>query len=321
MRVVGRVIVGVGVFLLVLAPFMRYYAYPRLALAPADQTLRIVSYGPGANVFDAKTLTNVATDVTATRLVQGDVAAADKQGDDTDVWVSTVSLVDDQGNVRSRTIERAAFDANTSESVNCCDEYISTSKGVNRPVRHQGVVFKFPFDTQQKTYPFWDLTLRRTMPMVYQDTESVDGVRVYKFLQVIKPTPSAKPQQLPASLLDLPGTAMVTSQAYYSNTRTVWVEPETGVILKGQEQLFNTIRANGADRLITTKATIAYSPQSVAALAKTYGDKGSRLHLIRTVLPLIALVAGLVLVVGGLVLALGTGQPGPGRRRAPVAKT
>ena len=140
MRVIGRVLVGLGVFLIVLAPFMRYYAYPRLAQAPADQTLKIVSYGPNANVFDTKSLTNIKTNLTATRLVQGDVAAADKEGNDTVVWNSTVSTVDDNGIVRSRTIERAAFNANTSASVNCCGEYVSVTKGVDRHVKHTGIV-------------------------------------------------------------------------------------------------------------------------------------------------------------------------------------
>lgn len=318
MRVVGRILLGVGVFLIVLAPFMRYYAYPRLAMAPTDQTLRIVSTGSGANIFDPKSLTNIKTDVTATRLLQGDVAAADEQGDDTDVWVSTVSLVDSGGIVRSRSIERAAFDANTSSSVNCCGEYVSVDEGVERHVKHSGLVFKFPFSTQQQTYQFWDLTLLKALPMVYQDTESVDGVTVYRFVQTIKPTPSGRPQQLPASLLDLPGTSQVSAQAYYSNVRTVWVEPETGVILKGQEQLYNTLRAEGADRLVTTAVTIAYSPQSVAELSATYGDKGARLHLVRVVLPLIALIAGVVLALAGLGLALGFQRSSGARPASPA---
>lgn len=304
MRVVGRVLLGIGVFLLVLAPFMRFYAYPRLAVAPIDQTLKIVSEGPGANVFDRATLTNIKANLTATRLVQGDVDAAQEQGDDVDVWVVTVSTIDAKGNVRSRTVDRAAFDANTSEAVNCCQEYISTNKGVNRPVKHQGLIFKFPFDAQKQTYQFWDLTLRRALPMVYRGTESINGVTVYKYVQTIKPTPSAEPQQLPANLLDLPGTGQVSAQAYYSNIRTVWVEPETGVVIRGQEQQYNTLRAEGKDRLITTKVTIGYTPESVKMLSDTYGDKGSQLHLIRTVLPLIALIAGLVLVGVGLFLAL-----------------
>lgn len=317
MRVVGRVLVGVGIFLLVLAPFMRFYAYPRLAVAPIDQTLKIVSEGRGANVFDRSTLTNIKTTLVATRLVQGDVTAAQKQGDDTDVWVVTVSTVDSQGNVRSRTVDRAAFDANTSDAVNCCQEYISTTKGVNRPVKHQGLTFKFPFDAQKQTYQFWDLTLRKALPIVYQDTESINGVTVYKYEQTIKPTPSAEPQQLPANLLGLPGTGDVSAQAYYSNTRTVWVEPETGVVLKGQEQQYNTLRAEGKDRLITTKVTIGYTPESVKMLSDTYGDKGSQLHLIRTVLPLVALIAGIVLVGIGLFLALVPRRSNGVRRRDP----
>lgn len=305
MRVIGRILLAVGVFLIVLAPFMRFYAYPRLALAPTDQTLRIVSIGADANIFDSKTLTNIKTDLTATRLVQGDVAAADEQGGDIDVWVATVSLVDADGIVRSRTVERAAFDANTSASVNCCGEYVSKSEGVEKPVEHSGIVYKFPFDAQKQTYPFWDLTLEKSFPMVYQGTESVDGVSVYKYVQTIEPTINGEPQQLPASLLDLPGTAQVSAQAYYSNVRTVWVEPRTGVILKGEEQPYNTLRARGADRLITTAATIQYSPQTVRMLADEYGDKGAQLHLVRTTLPLVALIAGLVLALAGLVLALG----------------
>ena len=317
MRVIGRVLLGLGVFLLVLAPLMRFYAYPKLANAPADQTLRIVSTGPDANVLNTRTFTNYKTDLTATRLVQGDVDAAEKQGGNTDVWQSTVSTVDSTGHVLSRTIERAAFNANTSESVNCCGEFVSTTKGVETPVRHTGIVFKFPFNTQQQTYSFWDLTLAKAFPMVYQDTESIDGVRVYKFVQTIKPTRAASPSSSTPTPSTCPAPGNVTGQTYYSNVRTVWVEPNTGVILKGQEQQYNTIRAEGADRVVTTAVTITYSPASVQMLADTYGSKGEQLHRIRTVLPLIALIAGLVLVVVGALLAL-LGRPSDGARHKPT---
>lgn len=315
MRIIGRVLLGVGVFLIVLAPFMRYYAYPRLALAPQDQTLKIVSFGPNANLLNTSTFTNETTDLTATRLVAGDVAAAKAQGGNTDVWNSTVSTVDSTGLVRSRTAERAAFNANTSASVNCCDEYVSIVKGDDQQVHHTGIVFKFPFQTQKQTYQFWDLTLQRSLPMVYQDTETIDGVKTYKFEQVIKPTASGKAIRLNANALDLPGTGTVPATPFYSNIRSVWVEPETGVIIKGQEQQFNTLRVDNRDQLITTKATLAYSPASVQMLADTYGSKGSQLHLVRTVLPLIALIAGIVLVIAGLGLALMFGGP-PGARRS-----
>jgi DUF3068 family protein len=319
MRVLGRVILGVGVFLLVLAPFMRYYAYPKLAQAPQDQTLRIVSEGPNANILDPKTFTNYRTNLTSVRLVQGDVEAAKKQGDNTDVWDSTVSTTDATGKVLQRTIERAAFDANTSADVNCCGEFVSLSKGVETPVKHTGIVFKFPFLTQKHDYLFWDITLGKAFPMVYQGTEDIDGYQTYKFVQTIKPAPYGEAQQLNRNALDLPGEGDVTAQTYYSNVRTVWVEPETGVILKGQEQQYNTIRAEGEDRIVTTAVTIGYNDASVKDLADTYGGKGSDLHRLRVVLPLIALIAGLVLALGGLVLSLGL-VPGLQRtgRRVPA---
>jgi hypothetical protein len=304
-RVFGRVLVGLGVFLLVLSPFMRYYAYPRLAQAPEDQTLRIVSEGTNANILDPKTFTNYRTNLTSVRLVQGDVDAADKQGGNTDVWDSTVSTVDATRKVLQRTIERAAFDANTSADVNCCGEFVSLTKGVETPVKHTGIVFKFPFLTQPHNYMFWDITLQKAFPMVYVDTEDVDGYRTYKFVQTIRPAPYGPPQELNRNALDLPGDGDVTARTYYSNVRTVWVEPETGVILKGQEKQYNTIRAQGKDRVVTTAVTIGYNDASVKDLADTYGGKGRNLHLVRVVLPLIALIAGFVLTLVGLVLALG----------------
>lgn len=305
MRLTGRILLGLGVFMLVLAPFMRWYAYPRLAVAPADQTLKVVATAHDANILDTKNLVNIRTDLTATRTIQGDVDAANAQGDNTDVWVMTLSTVDSKNIVRSRLIERAAFDNNTSASVQCCGQYLSTVKGVKQPVHHEGLVYKFPFDTQKHTYLFWDPTIERATPMIYQGTQTIDGYTCYKFVQTIKPTlVKGSAQQLNANFMDLPGTGNVRATQSYSNIRTVWVEPNTGVIFKGQEQQYNTLNALGRPRVITTDATVTYTPATIKMLADDFGPKGKRLHLIRDVLPLIALIAGIVLVVAGLGLAI-----------------
>lgn len=68
---------------------------------------------------------------------------------------------------------------------------------------------------------------------------------------------------------------------------------------------------------ITTKVIIGYTPESVKMLSDTYGDKGSQLHLIRTVLPFIALVVGIVLVGIGLFVVLVLGRSNGARRRDP----
>ena len=78
------------------------------------------------------------------RVVRGDVAAGT---DEVAVWDSFNSTVDtaDQG-VITATQERIALDRVTAQSVQCCGE---------NP-RHQGLTLKFPFDTKQTTYQFWD---------------------------------------------------------------------------------------------------------------------------------------------------------------------
>jgi hypothetical protein len=141
----------------------------------------------------------------------------------------------------------------------------------------------------------------KATPMVYEGTQTIDGYTTYKFVQTIKPAMvPGSAQKLNATFLDLPGTGDIESQQYYSNVRTVWVEPNTGVIFKGQEQQYNTIRALGRDRVITTDATVTYTAATTKMLADDFGPKGKKLHLIQDVLPLISLIAGIVIVLGGV---------------------
>ncbi len=51
----------------------------------------------------------------------------------------------------------------------------------------EGLYFKFPFDTQKKTYQWWDGTLARPPRAKYVGEGTVKGMKVYKFEQVIEP--------------------------------------------------------------------------------------------------------------------------------------
>ncbi len=252
-----------GHFLIVVAPLARFYMYPKLAVAPADQDSVSVLVGPDANVFDVSTLKNITTDLKTTAVTLGDVEAAEKAPDGVVVWVNTSSSKDEDGVVRSRDVDRVAFDEYTAEAVNCCDEYYSDVEGEQRAVEHKGLVFKFPFDTQKKDYDFWDSTLLKALPIRYAGVEEVEGVTVYKFIQDIEPTAYAT-MDAPASLLDLEDVeGNVEAEQVYSNARTLWVEPNTGVILKRTEEQYNTLRYEGEDRLVTTAVTTAYDDKTV----------------------------------------------------------
>ncbi len=203
--------------------------------------------------------------------------------------------------IRSRDVERSAFDDYTAEAVNCCDEFIEEEEGVQEPVEHQGLTSKFPFDTQQKSYDFWDSTLREAVPIAYVSTEEIDGVEVYRFEQTIPPTEFAT-IDLPASLLGEEGDETLTAQRMYSNNRTLWIEPNTGVIIDREEQQLSSIAYDGTDRITATKVTTSYDDATVSGNADKYGSLGSQLNLVKNVLPLTFLILGAVLIVIGFVL-------------------
>jgi hypothetical protein len=298
----GPILIGLGGFLVVAAVLLRVFAYPRLAVAPIDQDSVSVLVGPDATVFDVSTLKEITTDLTTTARTVGDIKASDEAGDNTRVWVNTSSTKDSDGIVRSREIERVAFDATTGMAVNCCGEFYQTEEGDEGTVEHDGLVFKFPFGTEKKTYPFWDSTLLKAIDIEYKGTEEVLGTTAYKFETVIEPTVTGT-VEAPASVLGEDAEGNLEAETVYSNTRTLWVEPNTGVILKRAEAQDNTLRYDGTDRVTTTKVTTGYDDETVQSNVDEYGKMGNLLHLVHTTLPLTFLVLGLLSILGGILIS------------------
>lgn len=305
-RTIGLVLIGLGVFALVVSPLARFYVYPQVAVAPADQDSVSVLVGENANVFDVGSLENITTDLTTTASTVGDVEAAEQSEDEgrdgVVVWVNTSSTKDSDDVVRSRSIDRVAFDEFTGEAVNCCGEFYSAVEGEQEAVEHEGLVFKFPFETQKKTYDFWDSTLLETRPAEFSGVEGVEGITTYKFVQEIEPS-LTETSEVPAAVLGLDQEGNVEADRMYSNVRTMWVEPRTGVIIKRTEEQYNTIRYDGEDRLVTTAVNTGYDEATIKGNADKYGPLASQLNLLRNVVPLAALIAGVLLVLIGVVLA------------------
>ncbi len=224
-RLWGPVLLGLGVFLLVSAAMTRFYVADRLLVTPIDQYAQTVAPGPGT-YFDAGALQERSADLVARRTLKGDVAASNKN---TAVWDVSVVLETGDGTFVRATLDRVATDRKTAEAVNCCGESVDSA-----PVRHSGVSYKFPFSTQKREYAFWDPNARRSFPARYVSEEKVQGLTVYKFIQQI-PGQELRRQEVPASLVGETG-ASFQAPVWYENTRTVWVEPRTGVIVKGNEQ-------------------------------------------------------------------------------------
>ena len=316
-RGLGLGLIGLGAFLLVVAPLLKWYAYPRLAVVPLDQDRTSVSSGPDATIFDRSTFTEVTTDLTSTRVVKGDVVASEEAGDDVAIWETRVATTTPDGTVINAYTERVPFDRHTGAAVES-DE----GRYDDEPAQHEGQVFKFPFGTEQRTYDFWDSTIQEARPAEFDGEDEIEGLPVYRFVQVIEPTPYAPPNdtiEVPGSLVDA-DEQVVTADRLYSNTRTLWVEPETGVIIRGQEEQRNTINYEGEDKIVTTEVTIGFTDETIEANVADYEGDASRLALLRSTGPLVALLLGAVLLVAGLVLVLAGGQYGGRRKRTDGAQ-
>ena len=101
----------------------------------------------------------------------------------------------------------------------------------------------------------------------------------------------------------------------YQNTRTLWIEPNTGVILKGLEEQNVHFQARDASlpTVPITVGTIGYTDDTIAKNAEEFGSKGALLGFIHGPLTLIGILTGLALLALGAFLVLGR------RDRAPRA--
>jgi hypothetical protein len=291
-RRVGFVLVFVGLFLLFFGLFERFYAYPRLKKAPLDQYSSPVATGTGTyfNRSPDKLAEVTGAQLMNKRVVRGDVAAGT---DEVAVWDSFNSTIDtaDQG-VITATQERIALDRVTAQSVQCCGE---------NP-RHQGLTLKFPFDTEKTTYQFWDGPAQRALPAAFTRTETLNGVDVYRFEQRIGPL-DVGDQEIPGTLAGDPDTPSVQTNIIYSNLKTLWVEPNTGIIVKAQQDATQVLETPGGEQVLTLiDAVLTYDEATVEQNAEDAASGANRLRLLGTILPIAALLLGLISLAAGLVL-------------------
>ncbi|HET6966841.1 MAG TPA: DUF3068 domain-containing protein [Ornithinibacter sp.] len=317
-RAIGGILVLLGALFIGIGLLAKPYLYEGLAIAPLDQQSTSVSQGTdmdvlyphvvdGAPVIDK--LSGVT--VTSTRQVVGIPGVVAELGvEDTDAfWQTTVksqATVDGQLVDLSYSDTGVSLDRRTGEATNCCGDYTSigdlTDPEAQKPITHEGLVFKFPFGVQQTTYQWWDADIERAEPIEFQGEEEIGGTKVYVFKQVIEPEPLVA-IDAPASLFEVGATGTVTATEVYSNTRTLYVEPVTGVVIEGREEINSVYEADGYEPIAKTVGTIGFDDETVAKNAKDWGAKASLLSFIDNWLMLVGLALGVVLIgLGGFLL-------------------
>ena len=302
------IIMCVGAFILTMGLLFRFYAYPKLAVVPLDQNTTQIVQDPDATFFDADNVKPGEGELTTTARIIGDPeaseAASEEVGKDVAVWNSgQVSDNNDDNLPMDATTEVLVFDRHTGLAVNCCGE----SKG-GEEVKRDGLLVKFPFDAQPTDeYKWWDSTVGKSFPVTFEGEEEIQGMEAYKYSMEVPQTKYAT-RELPGNLFGGSETSpAVEADRYYSNERTFWVDPVTGVVLDRVEEQKQEFRHNGKT-LNAIDTTSRFTKETVDTNVEEYKSKSTLLNLVHTTLPLVFTILGVLLLLTGVVLSVLIGR-------------
>ncbi len=254
---------------------------------------------------------------------------------------------EEPANLINATIDRITIDRSTAWPV---DEPVSTVE-INAPAAGSdvappaftrgGVQYQFPFDADKKTYDYFDVQSMELFQIDFLGEEEQDGTTVYKYQMVIPPqnlyenltdhftrdgremteadeaSLAAFRLKFPANIWGEEGDEEIEMDRYYTNTRTVRVEPSTGMIVNGREEMFmfyakdqeeaNEIastQGHERERAERNRTALDYVAQwddesKARQLAKA-NDSRSKLLWGGTIVPIILGIIGLVMILVGI---------------------
>ncbi|MFI1915573.1 DUF3068 domain-containing protein [Nocardia sp. NPDC020380] len=348
-RTVACLLVGLGALLLVAAIMIPTYTVSRLAKTPLDLEITTVATNPPntpSEVLDAKSLTaptGAAKVDENVPLVSQRFLTVEDPSNASEMTIQagqTLRRIDKQGDtgLLTATVDRVTIDRKTGMPVDSVDggpngaiavTVNAKGEGVLDPVQHTGLQYRFPIGTDKKAYPYFDLNARKTFDINYVDESEINNLKVYHFQQTIPAVDLSTVANSPTNKLSLPaekwgvdGDGTVTMDRFYTNVRDLWVEPQTGTVIKGQEQIHLYYARSGDKPEVTAlKSTLVFDENTIESQINVAKDNMDKLSLYGRILPISLGIAGAVVLIAGLALGLlgrnGNGQT-PARRAKPA---
>lgn len=338
-RTVACVLVGLGALLIVAALMIPTYTVGKMAKTPLDLEITTVAVNQKDQeslVLDSSSLTAEGRTAEVNEnvpLVSQRFLTVEDPSDADQMTVqagNTLRRIDKSGDtgVLTAYVDRITIDRKTGEPVatdpNGSIAMTTNTKGesIADPVHRTGLQYRFPIGTEKKTYPYFDVLARTTTDMEFQEETEINGTKVYHFRQNVPVTDLSKVSNAPTNKLSLPaakwgvegGEEPVTMSRFYSNVRDVWVEPETGTIVKGGEQL-NIFYGRSADKpeVQALKANMVFDTDTVEAQLAIAKDNIDQLSLFGRILPIVFGIVGVIALIAGIVLGVmgggGSGRP------------
>lgn len=288
-KIVGWVLIGLGTFLLVVGLLAVTWVPGATKKTPldVDSETRLAGtaekFNPGTGEvedLDVKILSATRVD-------------SDESTDEVALFVNTTCVTEDvpdtpecvdnkdDSRLISNSIDVFATDRSTALAVNS-QEFLD--KGATR---HEGVINKWPFDTEQVTYPYWDGILGEAVDTTFEGVEEIDGLETYKFRELV--------EERDAEVIS--GTT-----GLYSQDKLLWIEPKTGTIIDQQQS--ETRSLENGDLLLQLDAE--FTDETVAANVEDTKSSVATLDLLGSTVPLVGFIGGLLLILVGMFLVFFT---------------
>jgi hypothetical protein len=310
-RIVGFVLLGLGVFAVALGLLLRFYAYPNLAKAPLDTESLSVAEGDGVTALVIDTVDGAPSpevrnnlSVKATTFVTGDLTRPEVEADgDVSVYVEAIKMVDEtSGLTITASVRSQCFDRHTGQAVAPCEgQYIETQQGQRdngdrNTVQQPGLSFKFPFGAEQQDYEFYDSQVRKAVKARFDGEDTVQGLDTYRFVIEV-PNTRIGEREVPGPLVGEDDEPSVDAAVYYQAKRTLWVEPVTGVIVLGEQEMTQELVPPGAepgDGTVVFDGKLRLNDETVSDFVTRAEDGKGQVSLLTT--------GSVVLWIGGGVL-------------------
>ena len=280
----GAVLVALGAFLVVAAVVAQVWAPDVVKRTPIDVNQTTYLEG-NADKLDPTTGKLVSNPIYALDVTRSD---SDASTGSVAVFVETTCVVVDEGQPRecvsakdprlvTAVIDTFATDRHTAIAVNG-DQYLPADA-----VPHEGLVNKWPFDAQKKTYPYWEGTLGKAVPAEYVRTADVKGMQTYVYRVTTK---GAKIDVVS----DIPGT--------YDDVKEIYVEPRTGGIVQQTENQQRYLE----DGQKILDLQLGFTDQQQQDMVNEVNDKYKLVDLALNKVPVIGYAVGIPVFLIGLAL-------------------
>lgn len=332
-RILACVLVGLGTFLLAVAILIPAYTVDKLKKTPLDLEVTTVATGTG-DVLDSKALLAGKAEVNTNVPIVAQRYVITEQPSDAEVISlqagQTLIRTDKQGDtgLLTATVDRVTADRVSSMPVEPPVGSIQTEPGKPADeVSHTGLQYKWPFDAEKKSYPYFDLNARTSQDINFVEETEINGMKVYHYNQVIEPVDLSKVVAAPTNKLTLPAKTWgvpgddqpITMTRWYQNERDVWVDPVTGVVVKGQEKLYQYYARDKAKPEVTVlKVTLPFDENTIEYQLGQAKDGQDKLSLFGRTLPIVAGILGAIALIAGIVLGIRGGRGGRGDQGVPA---